>query len=107
SCQSGMWMPNFDFAQIGNPGYTRLPSGLILQFGSFGSYSATGYSGALPQKIIFKTPFPHACIMAQGTHSMGYGQATAAVYAAVVNCDAEGIQFAATVPGRHWFAIGY
>ncbi|HHQ2687687.1 TPA: gp53-like domain-containing protein [Pseudomonas aeruginosa] len=102
-----MWTPNFDFAQIGNPGYTRLPSGLILQFGSFGSYSASGYSGALPQKIIFKTPFPHACIMAQGTHSMGYGQATAAVYAAVVNCDAEGIQFAATVPGRHWFAIGY
>ncbi len=97
----------FDSSEIANPGYTRLPSGLIIQYGSFGSYSTGGFSGALPPKTMFRKPFPNGCISASGTHMMGYGAASAAVYAAIRSCDKSGIQFAATVPGRHWMAIGY
>ena len=56
---------------------------------------------------MFRKPFTTACISASGTHMMGYGSATAAAYAAIVSCDKTGIQFDATVPGRHWMAIGY
>ncbi|WP_433963132.1 gp53-like domain-containing protein [Pseudomonas aeruginosa] len=107
ACQSGSWASLFDSSEIANPGYTRLPSGLIIQYGSFGGYSTGGFSGANPPKVIFRKPFTTACISASGTHMMGYGSATAAAYAAIVSCDKTGIQFDATVPGRHWMAIGY
>lgn len=107
TCQSGSWKSLFDSSEIANPGYTRLPSGLIIQYGSFGDYSTGGFSGAKPPKVIFRKPFTTACISASGTHMMGYIAASAATYAAIVSCDKTGIQFDATVPGRHWMAIGY
>lgn len=46
-------------AYFGNPGYTKLPSGLIIQFGLINRAKWTD----------FAKPFPHACISVVATMS--------------------------------------
>ncbi len=105
-CQSGSWKSIFDDTSKTNPGYAKLPSGLIIQFGSTGNYSGSN-TGTAPALIRFAIPFPTSCISATSSHMFGYGSASAAIWSAIKRCDKLSIEFGTSAPGRHWMAIGY
>lgn len=114
SCQSDgnnterhHWVSIFDNAEMTNPGYTRLPSGLVIQFGSIGEWSGSTSDKTAPAFISFKKAFSNRCISATANHMLGYGGASAANWSSIKSCDKNGIQFGITAPGRQWMAIGY
>lgn len=108
TCQSGSWVvAQADEAYMGNPGYTKMPSGLMIQFGSYGSFGATGFVLNKEQRFEFKRPFPSTCITVSTSHMWSFSGGTGGTWEAVKSCDKFGVTFKDTLPSRSWIAIGY
>ena len=106
SCQSGVWkkLGGSDVASLSDPGYTVLPSGLIMQWGRVALPDQTNSTQPLTK------PFPHGCLTAQATTHLSGNASYAA--AAVMACQPTTITVRNTDQDSgtqliRWLAIGY
>lgn len=90
---------------LSNNGWTKLPSGLILQWGTIGTYGPSLVN--TPQVVTFPITFPNACLCVINTTLSNYGSSTAIAYVSLQSWCVSSATFEATVQGRSWFAIGY
>jgi hypothetical protein len=96
--------PGFASA-LGAPGYQKLPSGLIFQWG----YSVGSSGGVATQ--VFPLAFPNNCLSVVATHTSG--ATVSAVFANIYAIVASQFQFITctssgyTADGVFWFAVGY
>lgn len=93
-CQSGVWQPvggGSDIASKTNPGYTRLPSGLIIQWGYRGSAGTT--------TITFPISFTTACFSVQQTGTSNWGIA--------YSCGKTSFVLSNGGSAAYWIAIGH
>jgi hypothetical protein len=92
---------------VSTNGYTTLPNGLILQWGTINGPAATA------QNVAFPTPFPHACFQVQTTYEKTGGLGDGYLprpYNITITGFTSGIDGYATVNptvNKFWFAIGY
>lgn len=85
-------------ASKGGNGYQKLPSGIILQWGTTGT-SVGGTSNS------FTIPFPNACFAL--TAMVGAASASAFVVGTVVSANQFNLYSSSGTPAVYWFAIGW
>ncbi len=101
--------------QAGSNGYTKLPNGLMRQWGHF----STSWTGEGPKKVVFPVAFPSECFNVQITahtggrqgvvnadFTLGVDNLTAAGFDIVVNAMPLQGSSAADFKGVYWIAIG-
>ena len=101
--------------QAGTNGYTKLPNGLMRQWG----HVSTGWTGEGPKKVVFPVAFPSECFNVQITahtggrqgvvnadFTLGVDNLTAAGFEIVVNAMPVNGSSAADFKGVYWTAIG-
>lgn len=115
---SSLASTDFDSSLTAN-GYQKLPSGLIIQWGTYDSGSDDGCTFDTQYPVSFATPFQYACLNMMGSgintsaapawHS-GYMQivSTTLVSAIIYMCtDYVDPAFSKGIRGYYWQAIGY
>lgn len=114
SCQSDSWkkIVGMDEAVIGKNGYTKLPSGLIIQWGSV-AIAASGSGGGLV-RVNFTRPCPNYVASITATHRNDSGTIPAIYAALTANHSLTGFDAAidyydgsARVFPLYWQAICY
>lgn len=108
-------IPGFSSQSLTNPGYQKLPGGLILQWGTETGYTTSSSTGS----VTFPIAFPTACLNVTAT-GWGYGDAAGqasatingvSIYASGGTASTTGfswiMQNLSNLNGFNWFAIGH